>query len=137
MLAATIARLRQQPAPWVVENVVGPTVTMDGWWFVLCGSAFRLGVRRHRRFGSSLMMLPPPCRHDLQPRPIDVTGNGGPSYTVRTDGKGGRSNKANVTGARQAMEIDWMSRKELSQAIPPAYTAWIGGYLLAAVKAAT
>ncbi len=31
---------------------------------------------------------------------------------------------------RQAMEIDWMIRKELSQAIPPAYTEYIGKYLI-------
>jgi DNA (cytosine-5)-methyltransferase 1 len=129
MLAATIDRLRPLRIPWVVENVVGRTVTMDGWWFTLCGSSFGLGVRRHRRFGSSHLMLAPGCRHDLQPEPVDVTGGGGPSYTVRTDGKGGRSRKENVAGARVAMGIDWMARSELSQAIPPAYTEWIGGEL--------
>src|SRR5580698_6854972 len=73
MLAATIERLQPLSVPWIVENVVGPTVVMGGWWFVLCGSSFDLGVRRHRRFGSNTLMLPPGCRHDLQPRPIDVT----------------------------------------------------------------
>ena len=33
------------------------------------------------------------------------------------------------------MEIDWMTGTELSQAIPPAYTFWLGAHLLAAVKA--
>jgi hypothetical protein len=31
------------------------------------------------------------------------------------------------------MGIDWMNASELNQAIPPAYTEHIGGYLMAAV----
>jgi len=31
------------------------------------------------------------------------------------------------------MGIDWMTGVELSQAIPPAYTEWLGKQLLAAV----
>jgi len=35
-----------------------------------------------------------------------------------------------VDAARVAMGIDWMSMKELSQAIPPKYTEWIGRRLM-------
>lgn len=135
MLAASVAKLQESGLPWVCENVVGRDVTMAGWWFELCGSSFGLGVRRHRRFGSSMLMLAPGCRHDLQPNPMDVTGGGGPSYTERTDGGGGRSRKGSLAEASEAMGIDWMSRREISQAVPPAYTEWIGANLLAEVLA--
>jgi DNA (cytosine-5)-methyltransferase 1 len=37
---------------------------------------------------------------------------------------------------REAMGIDWMTRAELSQAIPPAYTKWIGEQLISAIEEA-
>jgi DNA (cytosine-5)-methyltransferase 1 len=115
--------------PFVIENVVGAALVNH---IRLCGSAFGLGVRRHRLFEIQPMPIGvPPCAHHLQPDPIDVTGTGARRVGVRADGKGGNSRKPrNLTEAREAMGIDWMSRAELSEAIPPAYTEWIGERLL-------
>jgi DNA (cytosine-5)-methyltransferase 1 len=134
LLNATLERLASVSVPWIVENVVGTSVEMNGWYVTLCGTTFGLGVRRHRRFGSNVLLLTAECTHYLQPEPIDVTG-GGPSHTVRTT-VGGRSRKAGIAKARQAMGIDWpMTRAELAQAIPPAYTEYLGAQLLQYVKA--
>lgn len=38
--------------------------------------------------------------------------------------------------AREAMGIDWMTLAELSEAVPPSYTEWIGSQLLAALEVA-
>jgi DNA (cytosine-5)-methyltransferase 1 len=133
MLAATIDHFASLSIPWVVENVVAPTVTMNGWWFTLCGSSFGLRVRRHRRFGSSLLMLAPDCQHREQGHPVVVTG-GRLSRKMRAE----RPWTENPTAdeARAAMGIDWMTRDELSQAIPPTYTEWIGEQLLTHLEAA-
>ena len=102
---------------------VGPTVTMDGWWFILCGSSFGLRVRRHRRFGSNLLMLSPPCRHQEQGTPLGVYGYGG-------GGQVSRGFKAKPTQFADLMGMPWAKPREIVQAIPPAYTEWIGDQLL-------
>lgn len=130
MLAETVERVKATGLPWVVENVVGPDVHMDGWWFTLCGSSFGLAVRRHRRFGSNLLMLPPSCRHQEQDTVVGVYGHPGGSSTRDGDTRSG------TAGWRKAMGIDWMTGKELAQAIPPAYTEWIGQQLMAALEVA-
>jgi DNA (cytosine-5)-methyltransferase 1 len=108
--------------PWAIENVIGAPYASG---IVLCGSMFGLGVWRHRNFETSNLLFAPSCRHELVPAPVDVTGTGGP---------GGRHRKpSNLQHAREVMGIDWMTRRELSQAIPPAYTSWIGTHLMAAL----
>jgi DNA (cytosine-5)-methyltransferase 1 len=121
--------------PWVIENVEGAELRDP---ITLCGSAFGLGVRRHRLFEfSERPTFWPQCEHDLQPEPVDVTGSGGPFNGERKAPGGGVSRKPrNIAHAREVMGIDWMTRAELSEAIPPAYTEWVGKELLRVLRVA-
>lgn len=114
--------VRATGKPYVIENVVGAPLLNP---IKLCGSSFGLGVRRHRLFESNLPLWSIGCQHSLQPEPIDVTGSGGPGGKPRTGGGIHRKPK-DLAHARQVMGIDWMNRAELSEAIPPAFTQFIG-----------
>ncbi len=115
--------------PFIIENVEGaPLITPAR----LCGASFGLGVsgfdlNRHRLFESNFPILTSPCQHH-RGRTIGVYGNGTNSYHRNKFGR-----CVTVDEMREAMGIDWMVRKELSQAIPPCYTCFIGKYLLAAL----
>lgn len=119
--------------PFVLENVRGAQHLLLDPIF-LCGSMFGLRVWRHRYFEiRPEVLLPSQCQH--VERPIDVSGTGGRRINRRPDDHGGNTNKPRtVAEARAAIGIDWMSRYEISQAIPPAYTEWIGRQLLAVLK---
>jgi DNA (cytosine-5)-methyltransferase 1 len=120
--------------PFVIENVVGAPLENP---IRLCGSSFGLKVWRHRLFechGFEVVLVPP-CSHREHEEPIDVTGSGARRLGDRPDGGGGNSRKPqSLEQARAAMGIDWMSRAELAEAIPPAYTEFVGAHLLAAVS---
>jgi len=84
-------------------------------------------------------MLSPTCQH--RGEAIGVYG-GGPvgRYTFENGGKkdyyGRRGGyQGRMDECREAMGIDWMNKTELTQAIPPAYTEHIGGYLMAEISA--
>jgi DNA (cytosine-5)-methyltransferase 1 len=69
---------------------------------------------------------------------ICVVGTGGRRINRRKDDHGGAVNfPTNVTQAQAVMGIDWMGRKELSQAIPPAYTEYIGSQLRCYIRSRT
>jgi DNA (cytosine-5)-methyltransferase 1 len=110
---------------WVIENVPGAPMRAD---YLLCGCMFQLPrLRRQRLFETSWhgFALLPPCHH---PEPIvTVVGNGIPSGSSYLGKVNGREYSRL---ARLAMGIDWMNRDELAQAIPPAYTEFIGRQLL-------
>jgi DNA (cytosine-5)-methyltransferase 1 len=99
--------------PWVIENVPGAPMRVD---LKLCGCMFGLGVGRERWFETSWREfdLRPPCYHPVPV--IKCNGGGGP--------------RRNMADRVAAMGIDWMTRDELSEAIPPAYTEHIGARLL-------
>lgn len=130
MLAATRERLTAWGGLWVIENVSGAPMASH---IILCGTMFGLGtedleLRRHRLFETSgLFCLTPPCQHCR--RALTVAGHGGGADgTVRRGGV--RGTLARAPEARQAMGIDWMTVREISQAIPPAYTEFIGRQLI-------
>ncbi len=123
-----IARTREKLQAWggayIIENVMGSPLENP---LMLCGSSFGLGVRRHRLFESNMFLYHLECRHDLQPEPLDVTGTGSRRKGDRLDGKGGNSRKPmGLQEARDAMGMPWATRKEISQAIPPAFSRFLG-----------
>lgn len=127
LLAPTRARLIASGLPYAIENVEGAPMRND---IVLCGTMFGLGwqdaeLRRHRRFEMSHPPLfVPQCDHRL-PRVIGVYGGHG------RDRRRLVNTQDYPTAARRvAMGIDWMTSMELSQAIPPAYTEYIGKQLI-------
>ena len=132
LIARTRELLMATGLPHVIENVPGAPLYYP---IRLCGSSFGLGVRRHRMFEFSVEMdvpTAPPCDHNSQP----------PKYRVYDHGKWYLSRTAPVYGHgggkakeqwSEAMGIDWMSREELTEAIPPAYTEFVGARLLEAL----
>ncbi len=132
MLPETIARLSASDVPWVVENVPGSEAGMGGQFVTLCGSSFGLGVRRHRHFAASFLILSPPCRHREQGPPVGVSGHGAQGHEYRRGGP-----VATQADRRAAMGIDWMNRDELAQSIPPSYTEFIGRQYAATLECAT
>lgn len=96
-----------------------------------CGSSFGLPVRRHRLFESNIPLVAPPCNHKWQATPKYWTG-------WRPNGQKRLANVVQVygNGANQhewgpALGVDWMTPDELTQAIPPAYTEFLGRQLMA------
>jgi len=125
LYAAIRLRLMVTGLPWIIENVIGAPYRSG---FVLCGSMFGLKVRRHRNFESSHVFMPPACDHARQGRVLGVYGNGG-------GGSMTRGFKANQRDWPEIMQMPWAKPQEIAQAIPPAYTEWIGGELLRVLAA--
>ena len=128
LVAPTRELLSASGVPWVIENVVGAPMVRDHT-ITLCGTQFGLEVLRHRLFESSVFVFGPGsrCRHRGSVKAGDyvtVAGHGGNN----AKGRGSRAAK------QRAMGIDWMNDQELNEAIPPAYTEWIGRQLRRVVK---
>jgi len=131
LIPQTRAMLRASGRPYVIENVVGARGHLV-CPMLLCGSMFGLGAKgaqlqRHRLFETSfLLMSPGRCAHA--------------SPTIGIYGEGCRDSRRKydksipeftVDDGREAMEMPWASIAELCEAIPPAYTRFIGRQLAA------
>ncbi len=116
--------LNELGIPYVLENIPGAPIRAD---LILCGSMFDLRTHRHRWFESNVEMISSHHQEHQGRRAKDLSQYMRLSdfdYIIVTSG---RCPKAD---AEIAMGIDWMSGKELTQAIPPAYTEFIGRQLI-------
>lgn len=118
MIPVTRAMLQVVNVPWVIENVVNAPLRTD---VMLCGSMFGLGVRRHRIFELSGFEAEPPGVCDHTSSTVGVFGDF-------------QSYNQSLEQAQEAMGVDWMSAAEIVEAIPPAYTEWLGGQMLSTFR---
>lgn len=133
LYAPTRDRLVESGLPYVIENVIGAPYDHG---VVLCGSMFGLTVdgewiQRHRNFETSWFAFQPACAHPKGRRSLLVTGH---AFIRETRDIARHSRQGPFELAERLMGIDWMTRKELVQAIPPAYTEHIGRQLIAALQ---
>lgn len=122
-LAATIELLA--PFPYVIENVPGSPMRADA---VLCGSMFGLDVMRHRWFQTSYpVMGPGGCNHKGWERQFkSSTDRPNLRYTIEVG-----SWDEPLERQKAAMGIDRpITVRELSEAIPPAYTQYLAEQFL-------
>lgn len=119
--------LRACARPYVIENVEGARRFLIQP-LKLCGSQFGLKLFRHRYFEiggiDCPLILVPSCNHAFVPVLI--------SGTTRRKGFSRRENT--VAERRDAAEIPWMTKEELDDAIPPAFTEFIGKQLMEVLR---
>jgi hypothetical protein len=121
LLAQVRSLLVVSEIPYVIENVKGAPLIDP---IQLCGSAFGLKVRRHRLFESSMKLRGTDCHHKEQGKPVGIYGS------MRDEIPGGGHTAKTMPEAHEAMGINWMIWGELVEAIPPAYTHYIGQQIM-------
>jgi DNA (cytosine-5)-methyltransferase 1 len=129
LVAATRSALVATGRPWAIENVEGAPLRN---YVTLCGTMFGLRVRRHRLFELSPMPLilcaPCSCTKGVTTGRLighRVAGRVAPGHT--------KPPHHTESDRREAIGVPWMTARGARQAIPPAYTRFIGAYLLDAL----
>jgi DNA (cytosine-5)-methyltransferase 1 len=143
LIEAVRKTLIESGKPYVIENVPGAPLHFP---IRVCGLSLGCAVKRHRLFESNVFLFGTECPLGHRRNYLKVFGH---SVGERVGGKGwvivcgggapavaDCRRRADVSLARKAMGIDWMTRAELSQAIPPAYTEFIGRQLIRTLEAA-
>jgi DNA (cytosine-5)-methyltransferase 1 len=133
LLTPTRALLLDRDIPYVIENVPGAKARMAAT-LTLHGGMFGLGVHRPRLFESNVMLLAPAA--PVTKNPVGVYGDRPVKrYSTRLNGNmsGKRSTlriARSLEEAREVMGMPWANWHGCREAIPPAYTEFIGPQLL-------
>lgn len=120
------ARFQASGLPYVIENVPGSPVVKS---IMLCGAMFGLQTYRHRYFESNIFLFQP-----HHPKHLVKAARPG---AIAKDNEfwciGGHFGQKDE--AQKAMGITWMTRqKEIANAIPPAYSHYIGLQLMNVIE---
>ena len=122
-------KLQNYGKPYVIENVVGSALRFP---MQLCGTNFglydpveKVYLRRHRLFECDPLILGPSSCSCYGKTTVYVSSSMQPEI-ARHKGH----NKCGTKCAKRLMDIDWMETHGLGQAIPPAYTEYIGKQLM-------
>lgn len=126
-------RLENNRKPFIIENVPGAPLHSP---VMLCGTMFDLRVLRHRLFESNIpLRVGLECDHWGSVASGDfaaVYARGGKGHRHGRDSDGNKiRDPASIPGPSwsEAMGIAWMTDQELTQAIPPIYTEYLGRQL--------
>ncbi len=133
LIDAVIIALTKAKRAWVVENVEGAPLVRSSDLFgnhgaVVCGTGLGLRIQRHRIFESNVPLSSTDCKH--------VCAAMNPHNQYGRDlmyAEFGRHDPEKTW--RKEMGVEWMGRYEAREAIPPAYSEFIGRQLLAALQA--
>lgn len=124
LIAPTRDLLQQMGLPYVIENVPGSPLADP---ITLCGQMFGLELYRHRLFESNIQLTEPP--HPEHVKPASKAGHWKPGTIMSVSG-----HVAPIKLAREIMEIDWTTREELAESIPPRYSRYIGEQLMEVIR---
>jgi len=123
LVAPVRAALRQTGLPYVLENVEGSPLRDP---VLLCGAMFGLRTYRHRLFETSWPLaghLPPHPAHEARTARMGRPAGPGEFHSLV-------GNFSGLQAAREVMEMPWANQDGIRQAVPPAYTRFIGAVLL-------
>jgi DNA (cytosine-5)-methyltransferase 1 len=125
LIGVTRSALLTTGKPYVIENVENARSLLVNP-LKLCGSMFGLNLWRHRYFelNGLWMMSPASCDHSF----IPVLLSGSPR-------RNGNRAEPSARQRRDAADLQWMTRREMDEAIPPAYTEFIGAHLMRVFEA--
>jgi len=136
LIAATRAALKTTGTPYIIENVVGARRELFQA-ILLCGRMFALGAHdgdgtflvldRHRLFETPLPITPPPHpAHHRGTIPVGGAYTGAQNHPRRAKKIRGGGYTPHPNVQRRLLDVPWMSATGVRQAIPPAYTHYLG-----------
>lgn len=130
LIAPTRSLLKASGRPWVMENVEGAPL-MDP--VLLCGAMFGLQTYRHRLLetgGGFRLTAPPHAVHEALTARMGRPAGEGEFHSFV-------GNFSGLQKAREVMQMPWANQDGIRQAVPPAYTRYIGAALLESLAGAS